>query len=174
MRKQFLTSVIFWVSGIAFCQNTNLFIIDYDNVLNDLKNKGKNSIYYRELDYNAMLLLDYNCVRDLLRVNPNFMEENSLKIEDYKHQIKSDYIKQYQLLFTINIKELFSDQKNIYLILQNTTENKRTNYELDSKVYIKEPNTAVFTITGGFWTKTIRLTLKNGLATLEPIEETIE
>ncbi len=146
MKKHLLSIAFFLVSTLAFCQNTTTTFLDYDKILYDLKDKGQASGYFRELDYDAMLLLDYNCLKDLLRVNPNFLEENSIRLENYNLQIKSIYTKQYQLLFPTDIKGLFSDRKTFELFFQKTRLENRGNYQLGSNIYLKEPNKAVFTV----------------------------
>jgi hypothetical protein len=174
MKKHLLAIAVSLFSILALCQNTTTTFLDYDKVLYNLKDKGQSSSYFKKLDYDAMLLLDYNCLKDLLRVNPNFQEQYSIRLENYKLPIKSIYTKQYQLLFPTDIKGLFSDQKTFELFFQKTRLKNRGNYELSPNIYLKEPNKAVFTIFGNNWSETYRLILKNGLVTLEPISETIE
>ena len=174
MKKHLLSIAVSLISNLAICQNTTTTFLDYDTILRDLKEKGQSSSYYKRLDYDAMLLLDFNCLKDLLKVNPNFQEQHSINLENYNLPIKSIYTNQYQLLFATDIKGLFSDHKTFELFFQKTRLNNRGNYQLISNIYIKEPNKAVFTIFGNNWTETYMLILKNRLVTLEPISETIE
>ena len=174
MKKHFLSIAVSLISSLAFCQNTTITFLDYDTILYDLNDKGQSSSYFKRLDYDAMLLLDFSCLKDLMKINPNFEEQHSINLDNYNLPFKSIHTKQYQLLFVTDIKGLFSDKKTFDLIFQKTRLDNRDNYQLIPDVYIKEPNKAVFTVFGNNGTETYILILKTGLVTLEPISETIE
>ena len=174
MKKYLFIIIISLFPTFVHSQNSKTIFLDYDEILHDLNNEGQSSKYFKGLNAEAMLLLDYNCLKDLLKVNP-VLNENEINQENFSIQSDSNYIRHYQLLFFTDIKRLFSIQETYKLILKEIWgDSIELNYKLDSEVYIKEPNKAVFTIYGNSWSKTFRLTLKNGLIALELVSQIIE
>jgi hypothetical protein len=140
----------------------------------NLRSKGQESKYYPDLDYEAMLYLDKNCMRDLMLVNKDFLRENSI---DTINMISSG-VNQHTKYFNsslIEIKDLFtksSDLESIFRDLLGIDYNLEHN--LDPTIYIKDSGKAIYSIYGNNWSKTYRATLTKGQLKIELLYEIIE
>jgi hypothetical protein len=175
MKKSSLILIVSLVSNLLYSQESKPIFLEYDNILKDLKKEGQSSKYLKGLNPEAMLLLDFNCLKDLLKVNPRMLAENDINPEYFNASTDSNYMKQYQLLFSSDLRSLFTEQETIRLLIQETWgDNIDPDYKLESEVYIKEPNKAIFTIYGRSWSKTFRLTMNDGLIILENTSQIIK
>jgi hypothetical protein len=175
MKKFSFIIVVSLFSNLLYSQENKPIILDIDNILEDLKNEGQSSKYLKGLNPEAMLLLDFSCLKDLLKVNPRMLSEKGINPEDFSAPTDSNNIKQYQLLFSSDLRTLFTEHETFRLLIQKTWgDNIDPDYKLESEVYIKEPDKAIFTIYGRSWSKTFRLTMNNGLIILENTSQIIE
>jgi hypothetical protein len=139
----------------------------------DLRSKGQESKYYRDLDYEAMLYLDKNCMRDLMLVNKDFLSENSIDTINMFSGVNQHT--KYFNSSLINIKDLFtksSDLESIFKDLLSIDYNFE--HKLHPTIYIKDSGKAIYSIYGKNWSKTYRATLTKGQLKIELLYEIIQ
>lgn len=152
-------------SQLAFSQSTDLNFIDYNQVLLDIKNKGKESKYYQNLDYKSMLYLDKKCFIELAALNPNFLKEENIDTLRLFSSIPETFINYNQ-----DVKYFKSEINNLKEFFLNTNEFEAINneffgvthelkYKLWPKIYIKDNLKAIYTIYGKSYSETYRISL---------------
>lgn len=147
---------------ISLCQGNQIKFIDYSDVLMDLKQKGKSSQYYKNLDYESMLYLDKACIRELLGINPDFIKEKSIDTAMVFSEIPNEAISK---IFTSE-----KDMSNFFL-----ANNNHGGIFLNmSAVYIKDRRKAVFVSFDKTISRKYRLTMMKGYVQVELLYEEIE
>lgn len=146
--------------------------IDYNVVIQDLKEKGKASEYYKKLNYEAMICLDTNSIATFKKINPDFMQGN---------YIDSSFMEKVRFVNKSWGREMHVDYESLsYIFTNEDIINRMCSYinkngvsynNIDSTVYIKDDNIAYFThkYIDGF--ETFRLTLKEKQLKVQLVSE---
>jgi hypothetical protein len=156
MRSIYLGFLFF----IQFCtgQNTKPSVFDFNKVYFDLRTNQQKSIYYKDLDYHAILFLDQNIFPILKKIKP-----------EYYHLNKPEKGKRLAILkIKTNLKEIkqfINDSilvKNVFFELEGVN-----NYNMKS-IYFKSPNKAFYTISGTdmygyYWLNSYGFLLEKGV-----------
>jgi hypothetical protein len=169
MSRYYLSLIFFLLASTLFCQNQSIEFKDYDQILRDLNLKGQKSEYYQNLDFESMLYLDKRCLKDLLKLDSEFI----IKFNLDTLQFSSPGINRNTKYFKTNIKDIrryFLDQKSKELLNNYLLDQDNDNFESDSPIYVKDSTKAVFS-NGN---KTYRISLENGQLKTELLSQTIE
>jgi hypothetical protein len=149
--------------------------IDYYVVLQDLNSNGQNSAYYKDIDYEAMLWLDTNCIPIIRKANPDFIAQSNINIEEYRVSSNSktnDWTWELEVNLK-GIKSLFND-KSIFDKIYSSINRGYIDYStIYNTIYFKN-DTAIFTCIHPTSSETYRVTLKGSKQKLEILENIIE
>ena len=142
---------------------------DYDSVLKDLKQNGRKSIYFINLDYRSMLYLDKASLKTLITINQNFLYEFNIDTSKIFHEVPGKYFKEYSTSHS-TIKDLFANRSswtNMIKQFKGENLNREQEIQLDKKIYMKDGTKAVFTVWGDGWSDTYKVILSNKKLRLE-------
>ena len=150
MRRILIIIVLFTVFFNTFGQRNGIEYIDYNLVIADLIKHKTESIFYPDLNYEAMIIIDKSCTPILLSVNPEFISDKGIDTSSFDqeksiknaHRIKTDID---------DIKDYFENEELFQLA--NNTYRKSQNRRLPVKIYIKQPDLACYEIKGESWSE---------------------
>jgi hypothetical protein len=144
--------------------------IDYYVVLQDLNTNGQNSVYYKDLDYEAMLWLDTNCIPIIRKANPDFITQRNINIEEYRVSSKSktnDWTWELEINLK-GIKSLFNNELIFDKIYSSINRGHIDYTTIDNTIYIKN-DIAIFTSIRADNSETYRVTLNGSKLKLEMV-----
>jgi len=158
MRRILIISVLFTILLNTYGQRHGIEYLRYEWVISDLTKNKTESIFYQDLNYEAMILLDKSCIQTLLSVNPEFISETGIDTSLYNQQelvvnaqrIKADID---------DIIEFFENEELFQF--ENNTRRNNQNEKLPLKIYIKQPDLAYYEMSGESWSETNFVKLEN-------------
>ncbi len=166
LKKLSLLIILISIFGCNRAVKQERFIfIDYNDVMQDLNTKGKASEYYSKLNYKAMICLDTACMVTFNKLNPDYKQTNHIdsSFMEIVAFINSNWTREMHVDFE-SMKYIFSDADIINRMCSYIYTNGINYNNIDSTIYIKDDNKAVFShhYTGG--TETFRaMLIKNKL-----------
>jgi len=174
MKKITIILMFFFLTQFTWGQMMIPVFIEYNNVLTDIKNHGKESKYFNGLDYEAMLYLDKACFNELQKVNPNFLENIDFDTIHLSDKSPEGYVHKYKVEI-YNIQDLFTNT-NLFNKISSSilgADSVLPN-KIGDKVYVKGIEKAYFTLYGQTWSNTYRATLRNNELKIECLHGIIE
>jgi hypothetical protein len=135
-----------------------------------LKLKGSKSKYYSDLDY-ELLNLDKSSVKILLKINPKFLKEKNIDTTVIFQKPKNQFVQQFDVA-SKDLKDFFGNKTILNHALDKMIGEKSR--QLDSKIYIKDNNVAIFTVFGQFWSATYKAKLIDNKVKVELLYDIIE
>ena len=167
MKKSILILFLVGIYQIGFSQKTELNYCYYNQVITDLKANDKNSVYYDELNYYALIFFDSDLYPFLDTIKPKQL--HLIKPEKYE---TTDEFK-----VEINkITDFFENDELFKEIIFSLS--KESKYDLKD-IYIGETNKAYFTISSTdtdeyYWSNSYGIILENGFIKVKDKYLTIE
>jgi hypothetical protein len=133
--------------------------VDIDSVMLDIQAKGSNSRYYKNVDFELILELDSTYKRQIEIIDPKYVEL-FYKINSARRLVSDQIIIPYTT--TGDIRNQFLERKfQKKLLVKCAMEEDKDNRDLNSMVYLKDTNKAIFLIYGASYLKCYRLEVKN-------------
>jgi hypothetical protein len=169
MARYFITFVFFLFSSVIFCQR-RLEFKDYEQILPDINLKGQKSEYFNNLNFEFMLYLDKRCLKDLLRLDPEFTKKYSIDTSQFSLPGINPTIKYFKT-DTKDIRWYFLDHTGKKLLRIYLHDQHNDEFSPDYPIYTKDSEKAVFS-NGN---KTYRISLiGGGMLKTEILDEIIE
>jgi hypothetical protein len=137
--------LLLYLNDTVYSQTDSLVFIDYDTVIHDLKKNGKESVFYQNLDYQALLDLDENCYKLLDSINPGFA--NNLGWLD---PIPDSLYSKHYFVKATDLKKFFLNKDEFNSIIDKIWSHYGINCskKLYKTIYIKSNEKAYFALKG--------------------------
>lgn len=161
-----LTFLLLFIINSSFSQETEIKVYNFDTIMESLETNGKNSDYYKDLDYDAMLYLDNSSNGLLKKIKPEYTHLPENLEPDFTIQQTPINIQSVSSLITGNdlLKRLISNFENeVEFVIQS--------------IYYKNPDKIYLILDGGKksdWLNSYGIKIENKMAKLQFFIKTIE
>ena len=152
--------------NISFSQETEIKVYNFDTIIESLEKNGKNSDYYKDLNYEAMLYLDNSSYELLKKIKPEYTH--------FSDNLESDITVQQTPINIQSISSLIKDNDLLKRLISNF---ENEDEFVIQTVYYKNPDKIYLILDGGKnsdWLNSYGIKIENNMAKLQVYIKTIE